>query len=66
LNSVISGAIYFEELNDFTFVQSILFIFGLITILSGVKLLSTNNFVDQENHRYSLLTESEMNENNLI
>ena len=65
LNSVIAGAIYFEELNDFTFVQSILFIFGLITILTGVKLLSANNFVNEQNHRYSLLLDSTY-ENNLI
>ena len=65
LNSVIAGAIYFEELNDFTFVQSILFIFGLITILTGVKILSANNFVNEQNHRYSLLMDSTY-ENNLI
>jgi uncharacterized membrane protein len=67
LNSVISGAIYFEELNDFTFIQSILFILGLITILSGVKILSTNNLIDELNyHKYSLLDESELYENNSL
>lgn len=62
LNSVIAGAIYFEELNEFTFIQSILFIFGLITILYGVKILSTHNLIID---RYSLLIDSTY-ENNLI
>ena len=67
LNSVIAGAIYFEELNDFTFIQSILFIIGLITILSGVKILSTHNLIIDglNQHRYSLLMDSTY-ENNLI
>ena len=46
-----------EELNDFTFIQSILFIFGLITILTGVKLLSANNFINEENRKLHQLAE---------
>ncbi len=66
LNSVIAGAIYFEYLNDFKFIQSILFIFGLIIILIGVKTLSTHHLtINELNHyKYSLLTETELCENN--
>ncbi len=63
LNSIISGAIYFEELDDFTFMQSIVFIFGIIIILMGVRLLSNhhnivNDFLNV--HKYRLINNSDI------